>query len=315
MSKDCIILHIPHSSLIIPEEALHQYDTSFLQEEFKLMTDRYTDELFSLPYTSIVFPYSRLFCDVERFRDDNKEEMSQKGMGVIYTRTHNNIEYRKVSPEEKSEILTKYYDLHHQKFEKMVEEKLKEYDEAFIIDCHSFNPYPLPHENDKTERPDICIGIDDFHTDKRLIQYLKSHFESKNYTVKINSPFQGTIVPLKYYGNNKKVGSIMIELNRNLYMNNLGEKIETFNKLKKDISEVISGLCNKKFLEQPEDPPQMWEKHWEDLLKEVNMKKMYVEPDAYFTPSMKKILEEGNKKALKKTDKTAVSKKDQKSKK
>ena len=101
MNKDCIILHIPHSSLTIPEEALHQYDTSFFQEEFLLMTDRYTDELFGLPYSSIVFPYSRLFCDVERFRDDSQEEMSQKGMGVVYTKTHNNIEYRKVSAEEK----------------------------------------------------------------------------------------------------------------------------------------------------------------------------------------------------------------------
>ncbi len=64
MNKDCIILHIPHSSLTISEEAMHQYETSFLQEEFLLMTDRYTDELFGLPYTSIVFPYSRLFCDV-----------------------------------------------------------------------------------------------------------------------------------------------------------------------------------------------------------------------------------------------------------
>ncbi len=82
MNKDCIILHIPHSSLTIPEEALHQYETSFLQEEFLLMTDRYTDELFGLPYTSIVFPYSRLFCDVERFRDDSLEEMAQKGMSL-----------------------------------------------------------------------------------------------------------------------------------------------------------------------------------------------------------------------------------------
>ena len=87
MNKDCIVLHIPHSSLTIPEDALHQYDTNFLREELLLMTDRFTDELFGLPYTSIVFPYSRLFCDVERFRDDSREEMSQKGMGVVYTRT------------------------------------------------------------------------------------------------------------------------------------------------------------------------------------------------------------------------------------
>ena len=241
MNKDCIILHIPHSSLTIPEEALHQYDTSFLQEEFRLMTDRYTDELFGLPYTSIVFPYSRLFCDVERFRDDSLEEMSKKGMGVVYTRTHNNIEYRRVSAEEKENILSSYYDAHHQKFEKLVDDKLEEYGEALIIDCHSFNPYPLPHEKDKTERPDICIGVDDFHTDEKLAEYFRTNFETKGYTVKINSPFAGSIVPLKYYEKNKNVQSVMIELNRKLYMNNSGEKTENFQKLKADIEEIFFG--------------------------------------------------------------------------
>ena len=220
MNKDCIILHIPHSSLTIPEGALHQYDTRFLQEELLLMTDRYTDELFGLPYTSIVFPYSRLFCDVERFRDDSLEEMAQKGMGVVYTKTHDNIEYRKLASEEKEEILTKYYDAHHQKFENLVDEKLKECGKALIIDCHSFNPYPLPHEKDKTERPDICIGVDDFHTDEKLAEYFRTNFETKGYTVKINSPFAGSIVPLKYYEKNKNVQSVMIELNRKLYISN-----------------------------------------------------------------------------------------------
>ena len=241
MNKDCIILHIPHSSLTVPEEALHQYDAGFLQEELLLLTDRYTDELFALPYTSIVFPYSRLFCDVERFRDDAQEEMSQKGMGTIYTRTHDNIEYRKVTSEEKRKILSAYYDAHHQKFEKLVDEKLTEYGEALIIDSHSFNPYPLPHENDKTQRPDICIGLDEFHTDTKLAFYLKDSFERKKYSVKINSPFQGSIVPLKYYRRNKNVSSVMIELNRKLYMNRLGKKTEIFQKLKDDLEEIFLG--------------------------------------------------------------------------
>ena len=147
---------------------------------------------------------------------------------------------------EKEKILITYYDSHHQKFEKLVDEKLKEYGEAFIIDCHSFNPYPLPHENDKTQRPDVCIGFDEFHADKELVLFLKDCFESKGYSVKIDSPFQGSIVPLKYYGRNKKVRSVMIELNRKLYMNKLGERTGNFQKLKADISEIILRLRRSK---------------------------------------------------------------------
>ena len=45
------------------------------------------------------------------------------------------------------------------------------------------------------------------------------------------------------------------------------------------------------------------------------MKKMYVEPAAYFTPSMRKILEEGNKEKVEKSEKKAVNKKSKKIKK
>ncbi len=242
-NKSFIILHIPHSSLTIPQEALCQFNTELLKEEQLLMTDRFTDELFDLPFSSIVFPYSRIFCDVERFRDDEKEEMSKKGMGVVYTRTHDGVSYRNVSVKEKNEILENYYDLHHHNFESL--EKLKKFNKALIIDCHSFNPYPLPHEFDKSNRPDICIGVDHFHTDKTILEYLKIQFGNKNYTVKINSPFSGSIVPICFYGKDKNVSSVMIELNRKLYMNMNGEKNESFSKLKNDIKDIILGLEEK----------------------------------------------------------------------
>jgi N-formylglutamate deformylase len=85
-----MILHIPHSSKVIPEDLRDQIVLSDddLTVELLRVTDTFTDEFFALPgATMLRFPISRLLVDVERFRDDAEEPMSKKGMGMIYTLT------------------------------------------------------------------------------------------------------------------------------------------------------------------------------------------------------------------------------------
>jgi N-formylglutamate deformylase len=63
------------------------------------MTDHYTDELFvstdNLSESALVFPVSRILVDPERFIDDSREIMSKKGMGSIYTHSHEGTLIRK----------------------------------------------------------------------------------------------------------------------------------------------------------------------------------------------------------------------------
>jgi len=42
-------------------------------------------------------------------------------------------------------------------------------------------------------------------------------FKALGYDVAIDSPFSGTIVPLKHYHKDQRVTSVMIEVNRSLY--------------------------------------------------------------------------------------------------
>lgn len=211
-----MILHIPHSSI----NTLNKKFLCDVNLELDRMTDIDTDKLFDFPNaTKIVFPISRLICDVERFEDDNMEEMAKKGMGVCYTTNSFGKPLRKVSDTERSEIIKKFYQPHHKALTEAVEEELRQKGAALVIDCHSFSNVPLPHEDDKTTpRPDICIGIDNFHTPKELINEVVEYFKYCGYSVAINSPFSGTLIPMKYYQKDKNVQGIMIELNRNLYI-------------------------------------------------------------------------------------------------
>lgn len=83
-------------------------------------------------------------------------------------------------------------------------------------------------------RPDICIGTDTFHTPKKLVDLLCSYMQSKGYTVSLNAPFPGSLVSIKHYGKDKRVASVMIEVYRNLYMNeHTCERIAGFKKIRK----------------------------------------------------------------------------------
>ena len=91
------------------------------------------------------------------------------------------------------------------------------------------------------ERAEICIGTDEFHTPNLLKDGLVKSFEDYNLSVSINTPFSGSIVPIDHYQKDKRVQSIMIEIRRDLYMNEeTGAKIDGFFKMKKILESIIS---------------------------------------------------------------------------
>jgi N-formylglutamate amidohydrolase len=245
-----VVLHIPHSSKLIPAECTADFLISDDEIDLELlcMTDHYTDEIFSdIPGVPIVFPLSRLVIDVERFEDDAREPMSKVGMGVIYERTHDcRALKRQISPAERERLLRMFYRPHHVAFELAVEVALNSHGKVLIIDCHSYPSSALPYEIfDHSTRPEIGIGTDIFHTSHEIANRSLLAFAQRGFSVALNKPFPGAITPLKYYGTDPRVKSIMIEVRRDLYMNETsGTKLEDFLILRQRISEAVKEVIS-----------------------------------------------------------------------
>lgn len=227
-----IICNVPHSGNLIPDEFASDFYLSKdeLDEEANYMADNYTDSLYSelLSISSFIkSKLSRIVLDIERFKEEANEPMSKVGMSALYTKTSDGGILRNIS-ETNRRKLENIYDDYHNTFTSLVNSSLEKNNIAIIVDCHSFPSKPRYYESDKEDsRPDICIGVDDYHTPENLVNLLKNNFEETGLSVKINSPFSGSIVPLNFNKKDKRVISAMIEVNRNLYMNE-----ETFLKLK-----------------------------------------------------------------------------------
>ena len=237
-----LLLHIPHSSISFPVDSLHTFDD--LDCEERLLIDYYTDELFLPNQTSgnidsLVFPFCRLYCDVERLVNDPLEK---EGLGIRYIRE---------VPAEKKHYFTirsfstrieafNYYADFHAK----VSKKIFELGEGtLLIDCHSFSNIP----NLLCANPpdiDICIGYndDETHPIEVALGNIIQFFKSLGYKVGINKPFSNSKtfnVPVEYH-------TVMIEVNKRLYMNEQTlEKSDSFYKLKHDIQSLYDVLLRK----------------------------------------------------------------------
>ena len=211
------LLHIPHSSKVIPD--YDEFEQSLIKSEIELLTDHSTDLIFNVDKIErLIFPYSRIYCDVERLPDE-KEEMYKYGRGFYYTKTDSGLDLR-TKFDNKQFIFDEIYISHHKKLENMVRKRLSLYGRCFIIDCHSFPDKPFKTDIKQTaNRPDVCIGIDNFHTPDYLINKIKDACDKFSFSYDINNPYEGTIVPLKYYKKESRVHSVMIEINRKLYIN------------------------------------------------------------------------------------------------
>jgi len=244
---DWVLFHIPHSAKLIPQEIMGQFalKEDDLHQEALKMTDHFTLELFGheVPEKQIVAsPVSRLVVDVERFEDDTQEPMSVRGMGVVYMKTSEGKPLRyPISEEAKKALIKSYYTPHHERLHLASQTCLDQNGRVLIIDAHSFPSRPLPYElSQELNRPEICIGTDDTHTSDHLLRCFQDAFNEAGFDVRVNTPFSGALVPLNFYGANPNAQSIMIEVRRDLYLNELeGVRSKHFEKVRQLIQESM----------------------------------------------------------------------------
>lgn len=227
-----VLLHVPHGSRRIPRKVREgiTLDDAALERELDHITDAHTAELAATATAiapaapwRLVNNLSRLVVDPERFPDE-REEMLAVGMGAVYTRTTHRERLR--PPEtDATPLLDAYFHPYADAMTRAVEERIAAAGRAVIIDVHSYPTVPLPYELHGTgPRPPVCLGTDPFHTPPELLAAAEAAFGSRvgRDGLGHDTPFAGTYVPLRYYGTDRRVTALMIEIRRDTYMSEPG---------------------------------------------------------------------------------------------
>jgi N-formylglutamate amidohydrolase len=224
-----VILHVPHSSHVIPQDVRSDIVLSdeALAHELALMTDAHTERIAELAAAAaacrpwqVVNQLSRLVVDPERFPDE-REEMSRVGMGAVYTLTATGERLRDPDPASQENLVQRWYRPYAQVLSDLVDERVAAVGRADIIDHHSYPSTRLPYELGGARRPAVCLGTDRFHTPQWMTDAASAAFAECG-DVAENTPFAGCYVPLKHYESDDRVSGIMVEIRRDLYMSEPG---------------------------------------------------------------------------------------------
>jgi N-formylglutamate deformylase len=248
-----IVAHIPHAGTHVPDSIRDQFTvwSGELWREIAMVTDWYTDEIFGMPgIAASQTPISRVVTDLERYIDDAREPRASVGQGVIYS--HDTLGQRirrELSDFERHSLLASYYRPWHLKLEMDIEQQLDRWGHCLLLDCHSFPDEPFENQDDyPIPPPSICLGVNDDSTPEWLIESCHRLFLQRGYSVSVNFPYAGCLVPPRFYGN-LHVPAIMLEINRRLYLKPAGRdcyrlgnvpvKTDKFERLRNDIWAIM----------------------------------------------------------------------------
>lgn len=182
----------------------------------------------------------------------------KSGIGLIPSNTPlGELKHKKkITADEVSALIDKYYKPWHQELEKLIKMKLNKFGKVFILDCHSMPSIDISSKF-KFDLPDIVLGNCKGNScSNKNINFVKHLFSERKFSVGINSPYSGGFITQNYHNISRNIETLQIEIRRDLYMDELSfKKNYNFKKIKDNLFEIISSFnlkliddCDSKFM-------------------------------------------------------------------
>jgi len=172
----------------------------------------------------------------------------ERGLGLIKTtsRYGTPLQEGRLTVEELSHRITHYHEPYHRELSRVIREKRSKFGVAVQVSCHCMSAIGMPtHADPGKERADFCIG--DMHgttSSPEYLEFVVSALKDAGYSVTINTPYDGGTLMSHNADIANNVHSLMIEINKKLFMD-----ISTFKPTpgvlatRQTVEEVVRRLC------------------------------------------------------------------------
>ena len=164
------------------------------------------------------------------------------GLGTIprIVTEHDEIYREPIPVEDALERINRLYVPYHHKLRETLRRLAGHFGAAILIDCHSMPSMRA----DKGRRPDFILG-DRFSTScsRLVIDVAQDRLRRLGYTVTRNKPYAGGYITETYGRPQHGLHALQIEINRSLYMDEVGvEKLTRFADIASDLMVLAEDL-------------------------------------------------------------------------
>ena len=241
------VFHVPHNgrdfppelmeSVCVPEDVFFRYHGIMQDTDISLAVP----EAYRGGDMCIVFPVSRLLCDVERFTGP-EEVMERYGMGFCYERAYDGTVIKRVTEDVKIKTL-EYYRKHHERMNYVC----GRHPGILLVDLHSYSDEIIPGRRQDMRMPDLCIGTDPVYTPPELAGIVRKRFSEAGFSISVNDPYSGCFVPGAVLSGKSRCDciSIMLEFHKRTYCDENGNSVpRKLDEIRKILLQVIADCAD-----------------------------------------------------------------------
>jgi N-formylglutamate deformylase len=119
---------------------------------------------------------------------------------------------------------------------------------VYHLSCHCMSAVGAPtHPDPGKPRPDFCLGnLDGRTASDSFVEWVADVIRKLGYSCTINDPYSGGELNARYGDPAHGVESIMVEINKKLFMDvNTFRKIPDFDQVKAGVSKVLAAITKR----------------------------------------------------------------------
>lgn len=174
--------------------------------------------------------------------------MSKSGLGLLKSKSRYGepLQERQLTVAEVTDRLDRYYRPYHAELARILHQFRTKHSVVYQLSCHCMSAIGAPtHKDPGQKRPDFCIsGVRGTTASAAALDLIQSSLASQGYEVTIDVPYVGGELNTRYGAPAEGIESVMIEINKRLFMDvTTFKKTAGFTEVKSAMTHLVRTLA------------------------------------------------------------------------